>query len=160
MSFAVQLFIILLLAGLFLVGAEIFVPGGILGVIGVVAVLGAVIAGFGAFGPIVGTYIAFGIVVLLGAALVVWIRVFPSTPFGRGMTVGADLKTSKGTQDGLAALVGMRGTADSTLRPSGFAILDGKRIDVITEGELIDKETPVVVARVEGNRVVVRRADA
>jgi membrane-bound serine protease (ClpP class) len=160
MSFALQMFIILLLAGLFLVGAEIFVPGGVLGVIGVVAVLGAVIAGFNAFGPAVGTYIAFGIVVLLGAALIVWIKVFPSTPFGRGMTVATNLKTSKGTQSGLAALVGKQGTADSTLRPSGFAVLDGKRVDVVTEGGMIEKGTPVVVVRAEGNHVVVRRTES
>ncbi|MBN1557715.1 MAG: hypothetical protein JW951_06175 [Lentisphaerae bacterium] len=160
MSFAVQLFIILLASGLFLLGAEIFVPGGVLGVIGGAAILAAVITGFSAFGPAAGGYIAFAVLILMAAAIVVWIRVFPASPFGRRMSVRSDLKTSKGTQDGLAGLLGKTGQTLSALRPGGFALLDGRRVDVVTEGGMIDKGEAVVVARVEGNRVVVRRSPA
>ena len=156
MSFAVQLFIILLVSGLFLFGAEIFVPGGVLGVIGGLAILAAIVTGFSAFGPVLGGYIAFAILVLMGIAITLWIRLFPNSPFGRKMTVLTNLKTSKGTQDGLSDLVGKTGETLSALRPGGFALLDGKRIDVVTLGEMIAKGEPVVVTRVEGNRVVVR----
>ena len=157
MGFAMQLFFILLISGVILVGAEVFVPGGVLGTVGVLAVLAAVITGFSAFGPVAGGYIAFGVIILMGVAIALWIKLFPGSPFGRRMTVSADLKLSKGTQSGLADLVGKRGEADSPLRPSGFAMLDGKRVDVVTQGEMLDKGTPIVVVRVESNRVIVRQ---
>ena len=46
----VELFAILIIAGLFLIGAEIFLPGGIIGFIGGMCLLAAVIVGFAAFG--------------------------------------------------------------------------------------------------------------
>jgi membrane-bound serine protease (ClpP class) len=57
---------------------------------------------------------------------------------------------------GLDALLSREGTALTPLRPSGTAVIDGKRVDVVTEGEMIDKDKPVRVIKVEGGRVVVR----
>ena len=55
-----HLFIIFLVTGLIFVGAEIFVPGGILGVFGGLALIGACITGFNAF-PGYGAVIVLGI---------------------------------------------------------------------------------------------------
>jgi len=152
---AVELFFMFLIAGLLLVGAEIFVPGGILGIMGGLALLGAIIAGFVAFRGY-GGWIAFSIVFLVGIAMFLWIKIFPNTRIGRRMTVSTDLAASKGTQSGLQELMGRQGTALSSLRPSGFARIDGKRVDVITQGEMLSKGDTVVVVDVESNRVVVR----
>jgi len=152
---AAELFFMLLIAGLLLVGAEIFVPGGILGIMGGLALLGAIIAGFNAF-PDYGWVIAFSIVFLVGIVMLLWIKIFPSTGIGRRMTVSTDLSASKGTQAGLEDLVGKQGTALSSLRPGGFARIDGKRVDVITQGEMLSKGDTVLVVDVESNRVVVR----
>jgi membrane-bound serine protease (ClpP class) len=48
------------------------------------------------------------------------------------------------------------GVAKTALRPSGTAVIDGERVDVVTEGNLIEPGTPVRVVAVEGLRVVVR----
>jgi membrane-bound serine protease (ClpP class) len=48
------------------------------------------------------------------------------------------------------------GTALTPLRPAGTAVIDGKRVDVVTEGQMIERGTPVRVIAVEGMRVVVR----
>jgi membrane-bound serine protease (ClpP class) len=42
------------------------------------------------------------------------------------------------------------------LRPAGVVAIDGRRIDVVTGGELVPRGTPVTVVKVEGNRIVVR----
>ncbi len=52
-------------------------------------------------------------------------------------------------------LRGRTGTAVSFLRPAGIASIDGRRVDVLTEGEFIPQGTPVRVVRVEGARVFV-----
>jgi len=54
---------------------------------------------------------------------------------------------------------GQRGVTLSSLRPAGMARFDGKRVDVVTEGELIDPQRPVQVIAVEGNRIVVKETE-
>ena len=53
-AFLLQIYVVLVISGLFLVGAEIFVPGGILGVMGAIALLAAIVIGFPALSPIFG----------------------------------------------------------------------------------------------------------
>jgi len=53
-------------------------------------------------------------------------------------------------------LSGRTGVAVTSLRPSGAAEIDGKRIDVVSDGSYIAKGEPVRVDRVEGVRVIVR----
>jgi membrane-bound serine protease (ClpP class) len=55
-------------------------------------------------------------------------------------------------------LTGKEGIAESSLRPAGIAIIDGERIDVVTEGEYLAPHTRIKVLRVDGNRVVVEEA--
>jgi membrane-bound serine protease (ClpP class) len=45
----------------------------------------------------------------------------------------------------------------ATLRPAGIARIDGRRVDVVSRGEMIESGSPVRVLSVEGNRVVVVR---
>ena len=56
----------------------------------------------------------------------------------------------------LAVLPGMRGTAVTTLRPSGKARFENHVVDVVTEGEFIAPETVVSVVQTDGMRVVVK----
>jgi len=48
------------------------------------------------------------------------------------------------------------GTALTILRPSGTAEINGRRVDVVTEGDWLEVGAPVTVIAVEGLRVVVR----
>ena len=73
------------------------------------------------------------------------------------------LRTSQNKADGfqaapqeLAALAGQSGQSLSPLRPAGVALINGQRVDVVTDGEFIEPETEVEVVDVEGSRVVVR----
>jgi membrane-bound ClpP family serine protease len=51
----------------------------------------------------------------------------------------------------------MQGTAITDLRPSGTALIGGKRLDVVTRGDYIEKGSEVRVSAVEGSRIVVRK---
>lgn len=154
---AVQIFTVALATGLILFGAEIFVPGGILGTIGALALLAAIISGFFAF-PQHGPAVAIGIIFLAGVAIVLWVKLFPKSRVGQGMTVNSDLSTFKATQEGIDTLQGKTGVASSDLRPSGFCSIDGRRLDVVTSGEMIEKGQNVRVVEVKGNRIVVESA--
>ena len=52
------------------------------------------------------------------------------------------------------------GHAESPLRPAGYAIINGRQVDVVTEGNMIEKGEKLKVVKVEGSRVVVRELDA
>jgi membrane-bound serine protease (ClpP class) len=57
-------------------------------------------------------------------------------------------------------LLGKTGVTQSELRPAGYAVIDGKRIDVVSEGGIVDAQTSIKVLQVEGTRVVVRRIES
>jgi membrane-bound ClpP family serine protease len=70
-----------------------------------------------------------------------------------------DMGEAGAAEGGLSALLHKQGTSVSELRPAGIAEIEGRRVDVVTRGEMIPAGVAVEVAEVEGNRVVVKRAD-
>ena len=71
-----------------------------------------------------------------------------------------DLAQSKATEPGLNELIGLSGVAVSPLHPGGYAEINGHRVDVITQGEMLSIGDPVSVVEVEGNRVVVAKTES
>ena len=53
---------------------------------------------------------------------------------------------------------GDQGIADTPLRPAGVVRFADQRVDVVTEGEFIEKGTQVKIVKIAGNRVVVRES--
>ncbi len=151
-----ELFFITLIAGLILFGGEIFVPGGILGILGGCSLVAAMIIAIQAFDTW-GPYIALGIFFLAAVSVVAWIKFFPRSSLGRKMTLSTDGTDFDSTQSGLDGLAGKRGLTSVACRPAGFAVIEGQRIDVVTEGGMIAADTEIEVVETEGNRVVVRR---
>ena len=60
----------------------------------------------------------------------------------------------------LAALHHETGKTITTLRPSGTALIKGKRLDVMADGEYIEAGVFVEVIRVTGNQIVVSKIDS
>jgi membrane-bound serine protease (ClpP class) len=52
---------------------------------------------------------------------------------------------------------GTKGLAVTTLRPSGKGRFGDQVVDVVTAGEFISAETPIVVSEIDGMRVLVAR---
>jgi membrane-bound ClpP family serine protease len=61
-----------------------------------------------------------------------------------------------GVED-MSTLVGKEGVTQSSLRPTGSVMFDGKRVHVVTEGSFIEADALVRVTEVKGNRVVVEK---
>lgn len=152
------LYIALILAGIMMLGAEIYVPGGILGVLGFLCLAGAVAIGF-TLGPVVGWLSAAAVVLGTAVGVWVWIRWFPKTRAGRQIMLEADGRDFKAPSEEWRALVGMTGEAVTDLRPAGIARIAGRRVDVTADGTWIEAGRPIRVVAVEGVRVVVRPAD-
>lgn len=154
-----QLFIILVAAGLFLMGAEIFVPGGILGLFGGIALLGAIVIGYQAFGPQGGTLAAILILVFLAVSIVAWMILIPRSRLGRVLTLSDSTRDYKGISPKLKEYVGQEGIAITPLSPSGVIKIGDQRIDVVAEGKWIDKGSRVRIVSVTGNHVTARKLE-
>jgi len=148
----------LLVCGLFLIGAEVFVPGGVLGIFGASALIAAAFIGFAIFPVWLGWLSLFFILGTSGLAVFVWMKYFPKSPIGRALSLGQNI--TKRDQDDSLWKPGMKGTAVSSLRPAGKALLDGKRADVIADdGTWIEPDAAIEILKVEGNRIYVRKTD-
>lgn len=149
----------LVIAGLMLIGAEVFVPGGVLGTLGAMALVAAIIMAFSIFSTETAVLVAFLLVVMSGGMIVLWIRIFPRTGLGRQMTVLRDLKDAKGGDCDRASLIGKTGVTCSALRPAGYVEIDHQRMDVVSNGDMIEVGTPVRVVALESNHLVVEAID-
>lgn len=155
-----EMFVALLIGGLLLMGIELFIPGGVVGTVGVLCLLGSIMIGFREFGQEIGWLVALGILVLLGIATFLWLKVFPRTRLGKRMTVDIHEADFKATPDHLDQLLGKEGVSVTDLRPVGFATIDAKRVDVVSDSGIIPRGTTVKVVKVEGFKVVVKAVDA
>ncbi|HOO77172.1 MAG TPA: NfeD family protein [bacterium] len=143
----------LLVLGLILICLEVFVPGGVVGTLGALALAGSVVLAFRNtdFGPV-------WLLVALGSALIsvlVAIRTVARTPLGRKLFLHASERGYSGADRSMDGLAGKAGKAVTDLRPAGIAEIEGRRIDVVTEGEYLARGTEIAVKSVEGNRIVV-----
>ncbi len=99
---------------------------------------------------------------LAGSLLVIalMVKYLPGMPlFGRlVLKASEEVELGFGTTIAIpaAGLVGRRGYAMSTLRPSGRAEFNGELLDVVTQGEFVEKGQKVEIVEVRGNRVIVR----
>ncbi|PIZ69231.1 MAG: peptidase, partial [Candidatus Marinimicrobia bacterium CG_4_10_14_0_2_um_filter_48_9] len=159
--------LIIIVVGLTLLGLEVFViPGfGVAGIAGIAILMYGL---FRAMIPEIPTQLEINralvgvLISLIGAIVgsVLLIKNIGKTKFWHKVSLqAAELKTEGYSSTlGLEGLVGSTGVALTTLRPAGTAILNGQRLDVVTLGDYIEKDTKIEVVRVDGNRIFVRAA--
>jgi membrane-bound serine protease (ClpP class) len=145
--------ITLLVAGALLVLAETVLPGLIAGAIGLCCLVAGVVEGYVQFGERPGNLILLVVLVGAVAGFCLWLKFFPDSRTAR-LFVSHSVSGEIGTDR--PELLRQTGTAFTQLRPSGTAIINGKRVDVVTEGQLIESGAPIQVVAVEGMRVIVR----
>lgn len=160
--------LLLFAIGLGLLLLEIFVtPGfGVAGSVGLVAIaagLGLSVVGAGAtWAAVLSAVVRVALSMLAAlAGFLVLLRLLPHLPVGRRLILGTELDAAEGfasAPEDDRRLLGKTGRAVSTLRPAGIALIDGTRVDVISDGEFVEAGASLEVVRVDGNRVVVRRA--
>lgn len=153
--------LLLALGGVALLLVEVFlIPGfGFAGILGILALLAALVmsvVGSGAtpeFFMLAAGRILLALLVALAASFML-LRFMPRTPFGRRLILDTGLHDAP-PED--LRWLGKRGRASTPLRPAGIADIEGARVDVVSDGELIEPGALLEVTRVDGNRIVVRQ---
>ena len=157
--------ILLLGLGLLALAVELFIiPGfGIAGIVGIVAIVGAmVLAMIGALptsGDIAQALAVLGASLFITAAVIyAWVRHLPNSGRFRGLLLQGAVHRSEGfvSAPSRGDLLGVDGVAVTDLRPSGTAQVGDERLDVVTEGGFIPAGTRVRIVQSDGYRHVVR----
>jgi membrane-bound serine protease (ClpP class) len=176
--------IALVVLGLVLLGVEVFVlPGfGVIGLAGLACLVAGIVMGLvpalppppsglpalpvpelwpqlqGALIKLLG---AMGLIIT-GAALAAYLS--PRTRLYRDLVLDSSLTPGNGAvpqvAEDHAGLVGRAGVALTGLRPAGIAEVAGRRLDVVSSGDLIPRGAAVRVIAATGGRIVVEAVPA
>ncbi|MBO4298431.1 MAG: hypothetical protein J5998_06500 [Clostridia bacterium] len=151
--------IALVIVGYCLVVVEMYIPGfGVPGISGL-ACLAVGIFFLSGGSVLTGLIVTLIVVALLCVALSISMRSAARGRLAKSRFVLKETSTSPDDQDNaLSYYVGKTGTARTILRPAGVAEFEGVRLNVLTDGDFIDENAKIVVERVEGNRIFVRKA--
>ncbi|MFQ5685211.1 MAG: nodulation protein NfeD [Candidatus Scalindua sp.] len=165
--------IIIFLIGIVLIAVEIlFIPGfGIAGIPGIILILIGAILSFQDFTIprtpydvdllIMNIFTVMCSLIGSGIAIFLMFKLMPGMPlFNRFI-----LTTSEPTQGGFVIpsqpaggsdLTGAKGTALTALHPTGKIEVNNNTLDVVTDGEFIEKGQTVEIIEIRGNRIVVK----
>jgi len=148
--------ILLLGLGLALIIAEVLFPSfGVLGSLATLAILAGGYVAFRTDGTTGAIYTA-ATTVLVPLFILGGFRLLPRSPLAKQlMARGFTFTDGRATDQRDESLLGAEGVVEAPLRPAGVARINGRRVDVVSRGPLIDPGTPVRVVELKGNRVVV-----
>ncbi|MEJ5350290.1 MAG: NfeD family protein [Melioribacteraceae bacterium] len=166
LKLASMLEIIIFFLGFILLMIEIFViPGfGIFGILGIILMIAGLFLGLISDLPIIDmNLVSFAVIQLAatflatGFVIALLIKFLPKTTLFNKLILQEKVQEKSGyaVKEKFIDLIGKEGIALTDLRPSGTALIDGKRIDVVTEGDYVTRNSSIVVKNVEGSKIVV-----
>ena len=152
--------IALAVIGMVLIMVEIVIPGfGAAGISGGIALIAGLI--LGSAGNL--AYAMFSLLIIVVLLIIFAVVVFRSALKGKisrspvVLNTSIDAGSTELFDDDMQSLIGKHGKTATALRPSGIAVIDGRRLDVVSLAEFIGKDEEVEVVRVEGVKILVRR---
>jgi membrane-bound serine protease (ClpP class) len=151
--------ILLQLAGVVVVIAEIIIPSG--GLISIIAIL---LFGYSLFivfqdvSHAIGMFFVGVDIIVIPVLILVGLKLLARSP----AMLKRELSSAGGVTSQASHLIdflGKEGKATCDLHPAGSAVIDGEKVDVVSRGEYIDKGASLVVHQVTGNQIIVRKKD-
>jgi len=152
----VTLPLILLGIGLLLIMAEVLIPSlGLLGGLAAISLIGSVVLAWQE-SPDLGQNFLIAVCVLVPIMIMLGLKLLPKSPFTKFLVAdGFSFEDGAVTDERDKDLMGKRGLVEAPLRPAGTARIAGRRVDVVTRGEMIESGVWVEVISLSGNRVEV-----
>ena len=71
--------------------------------------------------------------------------------------LGSDEGYNSAAKEDYSEYLGQTGVALTVLRPAGTAIIENKRLDVVSVGDFIEVDVPIQVVNVEGSKIMVEK---
>ena len=151
--------VFLQLVGILVVIAEIILPSG-----GILSILATGLFGYSLYLVFTNISATAGMAFVIADLIIVPILVYFGIKFLANSPVTLFTRLSK--ENGVTVqspdqneFLGSFGLAITDLRPSGVARIKDQRLDVVTRGEYLEKQTEIIVIAVRGNQIVVKQKD-
>ncbi|WP_040214184.1 NfeD family protein [Clostridium polynesiense] len=151
--------LVLFVIGIILVTIEMFIPGfGVAGISGTICLVLAVL--FSADSFFEGLIMMLVIFVILGVLFGVVLTSLSRGKMNKTLVLNEEQRKEKGyiSSEDLNYFIDKQGNAITDLRPSGSVDIEGLKLDVVSDGEYISKGTKVEIIKVQGNKIIVRKA--
>ena len=143
----------------FLIG-ELFLPGfGVAGICGVLCLIAVCVMQFMTAPPLVATLVTIVLGLILVVMVILFMRSMKNGVLFRSPIVLKEQIESEAvnlSDTTPETLIGKTGVALTPLRPSGIALIDGKRYSVETQATFTEKDTEITVIAVDGPKITVR----
>lgn len=151
----------LMITGAVMVFLELFLPGLVLGMLGIFLVVVGVGLGIARYPEHALWLIMGGIGSVAGVIIFGLWGLSRSGFFRKHLTLSTAQRAGEGWVSAPSdeSLVGAEGMTVTPLRPAGAAMINGKRVDVVTDGVYIGEGQRVRVREVHGSRIVVDPVD-
>jgi len=163
--------ILILVVGVILLIIEaFFIPGfGFFGVAGILLIAAGMFMSLIGHWPTVDTpdlqnalfQVSVSFIITFVVAIAMF-KIVPKTGVWRRIALGEETRADQGyvgTITDLDYLVGKIGKTLTLLHPTGTVFVGSERLDVVSEGGFIDKNTEVKIIKIEGNRIIVRETE-
>lgn len=147
----------LMILGFGLVMVEIFVPGGIVGIFGGLCMLAAVAVAYNEY-QIEGALLTFVIgIVGLVICLVFEFKVLPKTPMGKRLFLDDTISGKSQSEQLFETFVGKEGTTATALSPTGYVLVDGKRLEAYSKSGFLERGDKIRVESFDQFKVTVSK---
>lgn len=149
--------LILFVSGIFLIIIELYVPGfGFFGLSGICCIVASFFLTLGG-NMVAVNLLAISLVVAIIGFLAI-VKFLPTSKLWGKLTLDEAETAQEGfnSSSDYREYLGKEGVVLGLLRPAGVVLIDGVKIDVVSEGQYIEPGTKVKVVSVNGSRIVVR----
>lgn len=150
--------ILLFVVGAMLLAAEIFLPGAVAGIIGGIALAVGSLLSFREFGIGGGMLASLGALALVGIMLYLELVVLPKTSFGKRLVVQSTVSATSQPAPATPDIVGRAAVALTTLAPSGYVEVEGRRYEAFCRSGHVPKGTELRVVSVDNFRITVSQS--
>ena len=151
--------LLLFLLGTLLLVFEVFMPSSVLGILGAVAMLGGCVVAFMNYGVRGGSLAVVAGLAILGLALYAEFGLLPKTRIGKRFFLHEAIgEISQPPVADAAAVVGKVCEAVTTLAPTGYVLLDGRRYEAFSQSGHVAKGTALKVVAVDNFRLTVTKS--
>ena len=148
--------VLLQLAGVIIIIAEIFLPsGGLLSLIAIGLFGYSLFIVFHDVSTMAGIWFVLADLLIIPTLVMVGLKILARSPATLQETLSSDSGVVSQSPE-LESFMGCEGRSVTDLHPGGTAIIDGKRLDVVSRGEYIEKDRNLVVVEVTGNQIIVK----
>lgn len=147
----------IMVLGLALVMLEIFIPGGVVGVLGGICLLAGVAFAFDAYG-MEGAIIAF-CVGLVGLVACLWFefKILPKTAAGKRLFLNDVVGGTSQKDVGEESMLGKTASTVTALAPSGYVVFEGKRLEAVSRSGFLEKGERVRIESIDQFKITVSK---